>query len=57
MTIERSSAHCLQRSAVKSCGLTRSVDQPRAPASAASVCAIGEPPTITRCGTGSTGSM
>ena len=36
---------------------TRSVRQPRPRPRSASVCAIGDRPTTTRCGTGSTGSM
>src|SRR3984957_18871977 len=51
--MDRSSA----TSPVKSAVLIRSVRQPSARASAASVCVIGELPTITRCGTGSTASM
>ena len=43
--------------AVKSSPATRSVRQPSARARSASVCAIGERPTMTRCGAGTTGSM
>ena len=53
MTIDRS----LARPAVKSWGLQRSVHQPSALDIRASECVIGEVPTITRCGTGSTASI
>ena len=53
MTIDRSLALPGPNASV----LTRSVLQSRARASSASVRVIGEPPTITRCGTGSTASM
>ena len=52
----RSSAR-RRRAAEKSAPSRRSARQPSAAARSASVCAIGERPTTTRCGAGTTGSM